>query len=635
MKSLALAWASTYTGPNRTSTLVGDALNGPSIRARLSQCMAILGLALAGACAAAAEAVTTPEQAPPAAANGSTADSAPKPTSADAGSSNTRARLGYQGGYQAAPIADAPVVSPAAASAPAAGPMPNNSADTSPGRTTATAAGLPAADAPPATTGGPDAGPAPALPADQAIGTATTDTGGSAANAPNALDSAAQNATLAVPEDPDLWRRIRRGFKMPDLDNKRAQASTRWYAAQPDYIARMTNRASMYLFHIVDEIEKRGMPTELALLPFVESAMQPDAVSFAKAAGLWQFIPSTGKLYSLEQNLWKDERFGVIESTRAALDYLQKLYAEFGDWQLALAAYNCGEAGVERALARARAAHRSVAYKDLRLPMETQYYVPKLQAIKNIIADPQRYGIELPDIRNEPYFIAVSKTRDMDVATAARLADMPVDEFRALNPAFNRPVIVGASSPTILVPADRAEAFDANLAAWQATGQPLASWTAYTLQPGDVLAKIAERVGLTEAELRDANRIPPRYRPAAGSTILVPRDETTSDDIAPGFVSASFALIPESGNLRQVSYRVRRGDSLSSVARRWHVSADDIVAWNSLHSMTLFAGQRLSLTVGRPSPASIHKTSKKAMPAVGTRAATVVHTAAAAVPSRM
>ncbi len=453
--------------------------------------------------------------------------------------------------------------------------------------------------------------------------------------------------TASTPDEQDLWGRIRRGFKMPDLTNKRAQASTRWYASQPDYIGRMTTRASLYLFHIVEEIEKRGMPTELALLPFVESGMQPEAVSFAKAAGLWQFIPSTGKVYSLEQNLWKDERFGVIESTRAALDYLQKLYAEFGDWQLALAAYNCGEAGVERALARARAAHRSVAYENLRLPNETQYYVPKLQAIKNIIADPQHFGISLPSIANEPYFVAFNKLLDIDVATAAQLADMPIEEFRALNPAFNRPLIVGASSPTILVPADKADSFEANLAAWQATGQPLASWTAYALQPGETLSKVAERVGLTDAQLRVANHIPARYRPAAGSTILIPRDENINDDVAPDFVQASFSLVPEGANLRQITYRVRRGDTLASVARRWKVSADDIVSWNQLRSMTLFTGQRLSLTVGRPATtvnvqqqptkkkrASTPNTTSKASATAATSPA-VVHTAAASAPTSM
>ena len=444
------------------------------------------------------------------------------------------------------------------------------------------------------------------------------------------------DALAASPEsETDLWMRIRRGFKMPDLDTKRTQQSTRWYASQPDYIARMTERGSLYLYHIVEEIEKRGMPTELALLPFVESAMQPDAVSFAKAAGLWQFIPSTGRTYALEQNLWKDERMGVIESTRAALDYLQKLYGEFGDWQLALAAYNCGEAGVERALARARAQHRSLAYKDLRLPNETQFYVPKLQAIKNIVADPQRFGIALPQIRNQPYFVAFSKSQDMDVATAARLADLPLGEFRALNPAFNRPVILGASSPTILVPADHAETFEANLAAWQATGQPLASWTAYTLQAGETLAVVAQRAGLSEAQLREANRIPPRYRPSAGSTLLVPRDDANAEDIAPGFISAAFTLVPESGNLRQVSYRVRRGDTLASVARRWNVSADDIVAWNGLHSMSLFTGQHLSLTVARPAAAPPRKATHKAATTVGSVTAAAHAPAASAPSSRM
>ncbi|HXY05015.1 MAG TPA: transglycosylase SLT domain-containing protein [Burkholderiaceae bacterium] len=496
------------------------------------------------------------------------------------------------------------------AAAPSAAVRPATTDATSPAATSSLNAAAPA--------------PAPAeVPAGSVADHVVAPSGAAAsATEASAVEALGPNPPAAPPDDKDLWNRIRRGFKMPDLDTKRAQASTRWYAAQPDYIARMTSRASMYLYHIVEEIEKRGMPTELALLPFVESAMQPEAISFAQAAGLWQFIPSTGRLYSLEQNLWKDERFGVIESTRAALDYLQKLYAEFGDWQLALAAYNCGEAGVEHALARARAAHRSLAYKDLRLPRETQYYVPKLQAIKNIIADPQRFGIELPDIRNEPYFVAMNKTRDMDVVTAARLANMPIDEFRALNPAFNRPLILGASSPTILIPADRAEAFEANLAAWDATGQPLASWTAYTLQTGDALAKIAERAGLTEAQLREANRIPPRYRPAVGSTILIPRDETMSDDVAPGYISASFSLVPESGNLRQVTYRVRRGDTLDSVARRWHVQADDIVAWNQLHSTTLFAGQRLNLTVVRPAAASAHKVAKKTVPANATSAAT-------------
>lgn len=429
----------------------------------------------------------------------------------------------------------------------------------------------------------------------------------------------------------DLWERIRRGFKMPDLAGRLADNSTRWYAGQPDFIGRMASRGNRYLFHIVEEIEKRGMPTELALLPFVESAMQPEAESHAKAAGLWQFIPSTGKIYQLEQNLWKDERRDVLESTRAALDYLQKLYNDFGDWHLALAAYNCGEGCIGRAIARNRAQRKPMNYASLRLPKETQHYVPKLQAIKNIVRAPQSYDIALPAIQNEPYFAVVRKTRDIDIVTAARLAEMPIDEFRALNPSFNRPVIVGAGQSRILLPADHADTFIGNLAAYESTGQPLASWTTHVIAPNEKIAQLAERVGITEAALREANRIPPKFRIAPGSTILIPRDEMMEDDIAPEKLAAAFALVPEQPNLRQITYRVRRGDTLHSVARRWKVQADDVVAWNRLRSQQLFAGQRLNLMIAtKPASAKagVAQNSLKAKATSKKTSAQVAHAAA-------
>jgi len=496
------------------------------------------------------------------------ADAGPVPGSADAAAAMTSATVQAP---QAAPVpseaASATAPAPEATGAPAApaqGPAP-----------TASLPQQPPAAAPAAT------GPAEGL----------------------AADPAPQPAAEATPAPRgDLWERIRKGFAMPDLANKRAANSTHWYAGQPDYIGRMAGRASLYLYYIVQEIEKRGMPTELALLPFVESAMQPQAVSSAQAAGLWQFIPSTGKVYSLEQSLWRDERRGVVESTRAALDYLEKLHTEFGSWQLALAAYNYGEAGVEKALAYNRSRHKPLNYEALRLPRETQNYVPKLQAIKNIVLEPQRYGIDLPTIRDEPYFVTVSGSRDIDVATAAKLADMPLEDFQALNPAFNRPLIVGALAPTILLPADRGEKFSANLAAWQATGQPLASWSAYRLKSGESLTAVAQRVGVTEAALRAANHVPPRYVAAAGSTILVPRDESIAEDVSSEMLDGSVALVPERAGLRKISVRVRRGDTLASIARRWHVGPDEIVAWNDLRSPDLFAGQRLNLTVAAAAP---------------------------------
>ena len=442
----------------------------------------------------------------------------------------------------------------------------------------------------------PPVAPPPAV-ATSAPGVPAPGTATPATATPATGTEAAPAMAVMQADDEDLWARIRRGFKMPDLDTWRARQTTRWYADKPQYIERISTRASMYLYHIVAEVEKRGMPTEIALLPFIESGMQPNAVSIAKAAGLWQFIPSTGTKYALEQNMWKDERFGVIESTRAALDYLQKLYGEFGDWQLALAAYNYGELGVERAIANARRHHRSTAYKDLRLPHETEFYVPKLQAIKNIIADPQRYGITLPEIPDRPYFVSEDIPADMDVATAARLAEIPIDEFQALNPAFNRPLIIGASSPTILLPADHAEAFETNLVAVEATGQPMASWTAHVMRRGETLEILAQKANLSVNELRRVNRIPWRYRPAAGSVILVPRGEAVTNDISPKLVDASFSLVPVVPRMRRISYRVHHGDTLSSIAHHWHVRTHDIMAWNQLHSSRLRVGQRLALNV--------------------------------------
>src|SRR6059058_1741529 len=186
-------------------------------------------------------------------------------------------------------------------------------------------------------------------------------------------------------EEVDVWGRIRKGFGIPDLDNPLVTTQTTWYSSRPDYIQRTTKRASRYLYHMVEELEKRGMPTELALLPFIESAFNPQAFSTAKAAGMWQFIPSTGRDFLLKQNIFRDDRRDVLASTRAALDYLSKLYAQFGDWHLALAAYNWGEGSVQRAIARNQRAGLPTDYSSLRMPNETQFYVPKLQAVKNIV----------------------------------------------------------------------------------------------------------------------------------------------------------------------------------------------------------------------------------------------------------
>ena len=439
-------------------------------------------------------------------------------------------------------------------------------------------------------------------------------------------------SVVEIPRDPllvlppmppgNLWERIRKGFGMPNLETPLADNRTRWYANQGEYMDRMAQRSQRYLFHIVEEIERRGMPTELALLPFVESAFQPEAISSAKAAGLWQFIPSTGKDYALAQNMWHDERRDIVESTRAALDYLQKLHDMFDDWHLALAAYNWGEGAVSRAIEKNRRAGKGTGYTNLKMPQETAYYVPKLQAIKNIVSEPERWGVALPNIDNAPYFVAVHGTRDIDVDTAARLAEMKPAEFRALNPAFNRPVIIGASGAKLLLPADKVDRFNANLAAWEATGQPLTNWTTYKLEAGDTLAAVAKRAGISEQQLREANQVPPRYRLASGSTILIPRDETMDEDISAESLAATYALVPEQANLRKVTYRVRRGDTVHSVARRWNVNEKDVVVWNHLTAPTLFAGQRLELTVPAAKARSTKTQVAKSGPASGKKAST-------------
>ncbi len=353
-----------------------------------------------------------------------------------------------------------------------------------------------------------------------------------APQAPQAPQAPLQTPTTEQPivSEGDLWDRIRRGFAMPDLDTDLVTNRVQWYASKPDYIARMTERSSKYLYHIVEELEARKMPTELALLPFIESAFNPQAVSSAKAAGMWQFIPSTGKFYDLKQNAFRDDRRDVLASTRAALDYLQKLYGMFGDWHLALAAYNWGEGSVSRAIAKNKKMGRETGYLDLAMPNETRFYVPKLQAVKNIVANPSQYSAALPLIEDHPYFKTVPIQRDLDVAIAAKLADVPVADFKALNPSLSKPVIMAAGTPHILLPWRNADLFKQNITNF--AGQ-LASWTVWTAPTALKPLDAAKRVGMSEAHLREVNNIPPKSVVIkAGSTLLVPRSASKIEDVA-------------------------------------------------------------------------------------------------------
>ena len=331
----------------------------------------------------------------------------------------------------------------------------------------------------------------------------------------------------------DVWARIRSGYAIPDLNSALVTRHTQSYANHPGNLARISGRASPYLYHVVSELEKRGMPTELALLPVIESAFNPQAMSSANAAGLWQFVPGTGKDFDLKQNMFKDERRGVLASTDAALTYLQRLYTMFGDWQLALAAYNWGEGNVQRAIKKNQQEGKPTDFDSLAdlMPAETRNYVPKLQAVKNVVANPSQFGITLPAIDNQPYFTTIDKTSDIDLAIAAQLAEMSLDEFKALNPQFKKPVITGGAQTKILLPKENAEKFHLNLAQF---GHALSTWTTHKITGArESIASLASKFGTTPEVIRQANNIPAQSRLKAGSTILVPKTSASShSDIA-------------------------------------------------------------------------------------------------------
>ena len=414
----------------------------------------------------------------------------------------------------------------------------------------------------------------------------------------NALDPIDPTEQVLSAQAIDVWGRIRKGFAIPDLQNPLVASQTAWYAARPDYLQRSTNRASLYLFHVLQELEKRNMPTELALLPFIESAFNPQAYSSAKAAGMWQFIPSTGLDFHLKQNMFKDDRRDVVASTDAALTYLQKLYGMFGDWQLALAAYNWGEGSVQRAVNRNRAAGKATDFNALsaQMPLETRNYVPKLQAVKNIIANPEQYGIVLPKVDNQPYFVTIGKTRDIDIKLAAQLAELSIDEFKALNPQFNRPVITG-NNTQILLPQTHAEKFKANLAKW---GRALSSWSAHKVTGArEKIEAIASRFGTTPDIIREVNHIPPRMHLKAGSTILVPKSEQASaNDIATDIAdNATMAVEPDAPPTRTIHVKVGKRDTLASIARRNRVSVAQLKTWNGLRQDQVAVGLSLQIQV--------------------------------------
>lgn len=395
----------------------------------------------------------------------------------------------------------------------------------------------------------------------------------------------------------DLFDRMRAGFALNEVQEPAIEQQLSWFEHNPDYLERVFQRAQRYLYHVVTEVEARGMPMEFALLPVVESAYEPFAYSSSRAAGLWQFIPDTGRRFGLKQDWWYDGRRDVIESTRAALDYLQALHDQFdGDWLLAIAAYNVGENTVQRELDYNRAHGKPADFWHLTLPAETRAYVPKLLAMKRLMAEPERYGLEFAPIPNEPYFAVIDTGSQIDLKVAAQLAGTSYDELVALNPGFNRWATDPDGPHRMLVPIDHADGFDAGLKTLSADDR--VRYTVHEVGRRETLASIARHYGTSAAVIAKLNDLKGR-RLSAGESLRIPEISAQLSDKV--LLAASRVDRPQANlgrNRRQLVYRVRSGETLYSIARRHGISVSTLARLNNMGTGdTLIKGQRLVVKV--------------------------------------
>ncbi len=409
----------------------------------------------------------------------------------------------------------------------------------------------------------------------------------------NSRAASAVEPLEAAPEQ-DLWARIGSQLAFQDLlayqqagtsGAQRVKAERDWYAANPAYLTRVSRRARPYLYHVVEEVERRHMPMELALLPIMESAYDPLAYSHGRAAGLWQIIPGTGQELGLTQDWWVDDRRDVRASTDAALDYLAQLGERFdGDWLKALAAYNAGPGRIARAERRNRNKGLATDFWSLDLPRETRNYVPRLLALAELVSDPERYGQQLEVVANAPYFDVVDTGGQIELGQVARLAKLDPDTVRSLNPAYNRWATSPEGPHELLLPVGVAPEFEAALADLKPSER--VTWRRYSIRRGDTLSTIASRHDTEVAVLQGINGIK-GSRIVVGDTLMIPS----------GGVAA--ASIEHQPMVRKLGYRVRSGDSLARIANKFKLSVDDILGWNEelRHKKYIHPGQRLTLYV--------------------------------------
>lgn len=429
------------------------------------------------------------------------------------------------------------------------------------------------------------------------------------------------NKPTATAEYTNLWDRVRAGLKLPKMEGPIVEAHERWFVNNPEYMERMLQRANLYLFHIVEEVEKRNMPMEIALLPAIESAYQPRAYSHARASGLWQFIPSTGRLYGLKSDWWYDGRRDILESTRAALDYLEKLGKDFdGDWYLALASYNCGEGKVGRIREDNRRKGLSVDYQDLPLPPETQHYVPKLMAMVNIVSDPARYGLELRDIPNSPYFVQVDAGAQIDLGVVAKLTKLEIDDLYAMNPGFNRWATSPNGPHNLLIPVSTKAALMDGLS--ELTPEQRMQWARHQVRRGDSVARIAHSYGVSPEAIRIANKLNGNRLklgqdlliPVSGRKLLVAGNASNVSAKEPALRTTSTDSSENAADSKvRVIHRVRAGETLYSIAKRYNVYVRQITDWNFMErDAVLRMGQKLLIwTKPERSTSADHDQSQK------------------------
>jgi membrane-bound lytic murein transglycosylase D len=389
----------------------------------------------------------------------------------------------------------------------------------------------------------------------------------------------------------DLFDRMRAGFAFDEVQEPAIDQQLAWFQHNPDYLERVFQRAQRYLYHVVTEVEARGMPLEFALLPVVESAYEPFAYSVSRASGLWQFIPGTGSRFGLKQDWWYDGRRDVIESTRAALDYLQALHDQFdGDWLLAIAAYNVGEMAVQRAIDNNRALGRPTDFWHLNLPAETRAYVPKLLAMKRLMAEPERYGLDFAAIPNEPYFAVIDTQSQLQLTVAAQLAGTSYDELVALNPGFCRWATDPDGPHRMLVPIDDADNFEAALKTL--APEDRMRYDTHLVAKHETLASIAREYDTSAAVLARINDLP-EGRVSAGESLKIPAVNVRLPDKV--LLAAARVDRPEPvRGARQIVYRVRAGETLNAIARRHGMPVSTLARLNNIGAgEPLTKGQRL------------------------------------------